>query len=249
MKKGLWIFIGVGIFAVLLSVVVYWFYFSEPAPFPANEQLVAEMNHVFPEAFASKIQDTIVIDERHVVVPFIADNNDYGLSYWVWKKHQWIVGAINTNGNPMVWEIEKNDPSSYQFVWNIHPDDQLNSIRFYLIRDRGYQIVEKIERYYPKVQMEKKVSLKEKPYGVMPLPKEWAIAMNSFIKVESAKQPSVFFGNVFPAQYTFFGRLPYNQANQITFPKRAVNGNVYTNGDVELEYVRILDKEEIEISK
>ena len=45
----------------------------------------------------------------------------------------------------MVWKIDRNDPSSFQFVWNIHPEDQLSSIHFYLIRDRGYHITEGIE--------------------------------------------------------------------------------------------------------
>ena len=59
MKKRLWTLIGLGIFVVLSSAIIYWFYFSKPASFPINEQLVEEINSVFPEAAASVIQDTI----------------------------------------------------------------------------------------------------------------------------------------------------------------------------------------------
>ena len=190
-----------------------------------------------------------LVDEHHVLVPFISNKDDYSLSYWVWQKHKWRVASIDTNGRPMVWKIDRNDPPSYQFVWNIHPDDQLSSIHFYLIRDRGYHITEGVENYYPRVQMEKKVSLKEKSYGLMPLPNEWVTVMNSFIKVESAKQPDLFFNDFSPEQYMSFGWIPYDQANKETFPERSVNGNGYSNGKVELEHVMILDKGDIEIPK
>ena len=53
MKKKLWILIGLGILVVLSSAIIYWFYFSKPVSFPTNEQLVEEINSIFPEA-ASK---------------------------------------------------------------------------------------------------------------------------------------------------------------------------------------------------
>jgi hypothetical protein len=246
-KKKLWTFIGLGVAVVLSSAIIYWFYFSKPTTFPTNEQLVEEINNFFPEAAASVIQDTIPVDERHVLVPFISNKDDYSLSYWVWQKHKWRVASIDTKGRPMVWKIDRNDPSSFQFVWNIHPDDQLSSIHFYLKRDRGYHIIEGIEHYSPGVQMEKKVSLKEKSYGLMQLPDEWVTFMNTFIKVESAKQPNIFFKDFFPEQYMFFGWLPYDQTNKETFPERSVNG--YSNGTVDLEHVMILDKGDIELPK
>ena len=97
MKKKLWILIGLGILVVLSSAIIYWFYFSKPVTFPTNEQLVEEINSIFPEAAASVIQDTIPIDEHHVVVPFISDKEDYSLSYWVWQKGKWSAESIHSN--------------------------------------------------------------------------------------------------------------------------------------------------------
>lgn len=246
-KKRLWTLIGLSIVVLLSSAMIYWFYFSAPDPFPTNEKLVEEINSVFPEAVASEIQDTIRVDERNILVPFISHKNDYSLSYWVWKKQKWSVASIDTKGRPMVWKMDKNDPSAYQIVWNIHPDDQLSSIHFYLIRDRGYHISEGIEHYYPRVQMVKKISLKEKSYGSVQLPEEWVTFMNSFIKVESAKQPNLFFNGFFPEQYMSIGWIPYDQADKEIFPERSVNGNGYSTGSIDMEHVMILNKVDIEI--
>ena len=147
----------------------------------------------------------------------------------------------------MVWKINKKDPSSFHLVWNIHPEDQLSSINFYFIRDRGYHGAEGIENYYPRVQMEKKVSLQEKSYGVLQLPDEWVTFMNSFIKVESAKQPNLFFNDFPPEQYMFFGWIPYEQTDKESFPEGSVNGSGFSNGNVDIEHVMILNEVDIEL--
>lgn len=238
MEKKLW---SASFFIILLSIIVYWFYFSKPTSFPTNEQLVDEMNSIFPKAAASIIQDTIHIDEGHVLVPFISKGGDYGLSYWAWKNHKWKVVSIDTKGKPMLWKLNINDPSSLYFVWNIHPKDQLSSIHFYLIRDRGFRIAEGIEHYNPRVQMEKRVSVQEKSYGLMQLPDDWVTFMNAYIKVESAKQS--------PERDIYFGWIPYDQTNKESFPESSVNGAGYSNGEVGLEYVMILNKGDIEIPR
>ena len=245
--KRLWTLVGVVIFIILSSAIIYWFYFSKPTIFPTNEQLVKEINSVFPEAAASVIQDTIPIDEHHSLVPFISEKGDYSLSYWVWKKDKWQAESIHTNGSPMVWKIDRDDPSSFYFVWNIHPDDQLSSIHFYLIRDRGYYITEGVEHYYPRVQMDTNVSLQEKTYGVLRLPDDWIEFMDPFMKVERVKQPDLFFNDLFSEQYISFGWIPYNQRDKEAFPERSVNGSGYSYED--LEHVMILDKADIELPK
>lgn len=248
-KKRKWTFVGLGLVLVTLLGIIYWFYFTKPSTFPSNEQLVEEINSIFPDAAASVIQDTIPADKHHVLVPFISDKGDYGLSYWIWQRNKWRAVSIDTKGTPMVWKIDRNDPSTYQFVWNIHPDDQISSIHYYLIRERGYLITEGIEHYYPGVQMEKKISLDKKSYGMLPLPKEWVTFMNAFINVESSKQPDMFSKHFFPEQFMLFGWIPYNQAYTETMPERSFNGSGYSTGKIDLEHLMILNKEELEISQ
>jgi hypothetical protein len=244
-KKRLWTFVGIGVL-ILLSLIIYWFYFSKPDAFPTNEQLVEEINSFFPETAANVIQDTISVDGRHVLVPFISKSEDYGLSYWVWQKQKWRVASIDTKGQPGIWKINKKDPKSFYLVWNMDPKDQLSSIHFYFIRDRGYGVTDGIENYDPRVQLDKKISLREKTYGMLQLPGEWTTFMNSFIKVESAKQPDLFFNNFFPEQYMFFGWIPYDQSDKETFPGYSVNGNGFSDGNVDVEHVMILNEVEIE---
>ncbi|MCJ8008695.1 hypothetical protein ACFFF5_08770 [Lederbergia wuyishanensis] len=247
-KKKLLMFVGIGIIFMLSSALTYWFYFSKPVSFPNKEQLVEEINKIFPEAAATVIQDTIPVDERHVLVPFISNESHYGLSYWVWKKHKWRVAFIDASGEPRLWKVDRNNPSSYHFVWNIHPEDHLSAIDFYMLKDRGYLVTEGKEFYYPKVQMEESVSLREKPYGALQLPEEWVSFMNTFIKVESAKQPNLFFNDIFTEQYVHFGWISYDQTNKESFPERSFSGGgSYSNDNVNLDFLMILEKEQLEV--
>ena len=246
-KKKVRNLVGLGVLVVLSSIIIYWFYFSTPISFPTNEQMVKEINSVHPEAAASVIQETIPVDERHVVVPFISNENDYGLSYWVWKKHKWRVVTIDTKGEPKVWKINRKDPSSFHLVWNIHPEDQLGSIAFYIIRDRGYQITEGIENYVPRIQLEKKVSLQEKSYGMMELPDEWMGVMNALIEVDSPQKPELFYNDFFPERNMFFGWIPIDQSDKEIFPEGSLNGSGFSNGNVDLEHLMILGKGDLEL--
>jgi hypothetical protein len=239
------IFIGL-VLAAVLGVILYWFSFSEPTSFPTNEELVKDINELFPQANASVIQDTIPIGEHNVLVPFISSKDDYGLSYWVWEKHKWRIANIDTKAVPMIWQVDRNDPSSYHFVWNIHPKDALSSMDFYLIRDRGYFITEGIERYYPRLQLKKQVSINEESYGVLQLPDDWISIMNAFKKMESEQQADWFNDNFFYGQYMVFGWIPYDRDGKESFPENSANGQGFSNGDVGLEHVMTLSKEELE---
>ncbi|MEO4052964.1 hypothetical protein [Solibacillus sp. CAU 1738] len=237
-----------GIIIVLISVFfIYWFNFSKPISFPPNEQLVEEINSQFPEANASIIQDAIHLDERHVLVPFVSKSGDYSLSYWLWDNRKWEVSRVSTKGNPMVWKLNKNNPSSYYFVWNIHPDDQVNSIDYYLIKDRYYFISSGTHHYDPRIQMKMQVSLQEKTYGVEPIPNEWIELMNSLSKVESAKQPMPFLNQFYQSYSMYFGWLPVDELGNELFPERSVNGNGYSSSKVNLDYLMILNKSELEL--
>lgn len=244
-KRKLLIFAGSAVL-ILSAFMIYWFYFSKPDSFPTDEQLMEEINHIFPEAAVNVIQDTVSIDGRHVVVPFISKEDDYGVTYWAWQKHKWQLLAIDTTGEPCLWKINSKDPVTFYIVWNIHPADQLEYMKFFLIRDRGYHGTEGIETYNPRVQMEKKVPLEGKSYGALPLPDEWVSFMNPFIKVESAKQPSLFFNDLFPEREMFFGWIPYNKSDKQRFPEGSVNGNRYFNGDADIDFISILNELEIE---
>lgn len=238
-RKSLTLLIG---FIIIFTSFIYWFFFSEPEPFLKTNNILEEMNRTYPEISAKKVQDTIFLDKKHVFVPYISEHNMYGLSYWVWSKHKWRVAYIHTKGQPKLWKLSKKDPNTHFIVWNIHPEGQLKSLSLFLIRERNYHIVEGVHSYSPRVQMEKSIEMKQKSYGVMKIPKDWVGFMDSFIKVESAKQPDTMFQSFFPEHHLYIGWIPYDQNGKETFPEATVNGNGYSMEDVYIDDLMILNE-------
>lgn len=247
-KKNMWLLIAFGI-VLLTTFLVYWFLFWPPKPFPSNEQIVQEINRTYEEAEAKVIQDTLFVDTHHVVVPYISANEDYGLSYWRWRNHKWQVISIDTKGEPKVWKVKGNDPTSFAIVWNAHPDDQVQAIQFFLLRNRNYVMTNGVEHYSPRIQMEKEISLREKSYGILHLPKDWALVLNSILIENRGGQSSLFFNDFYPLQNAYFGWIPYDQSGKEAFPEQTVNGNSYMVDDIDQEHVMILNTVDLEIPK
>ncbi len=237
--------IGLGLLVILLAAMTYWYFFTEPSTLPADEQLVKEINSFHLQADAEVIQDTIFVDERNVLVPFISNKENYGLSFWTWHNKKWMINSVNTKGNPVLWKIDPNDPSSYRFVWNIHPDDQLGFIDFFLIRDRGYQGIDDKQFYDPKVQMRETVSLGDESYGIVKIPHEWTAFMDAFIEVEMAKQPTIM-SSFYSEMYMYFGWIAYDEDREEADPELSFGGSG-SSGGIELEHIRMLQKRDIEI--
>lgn len=243
--------IGIGVAFVLIMGGIYWFYLAKPTSFPSKEELLVELNDVDPYLDASVIQDTLVLDERHVLVPFISDTDDYGLSYWVWNKHKWRVAMISSRGTPMVWKIDPADPSTYHFVWNMHPEDKMTTMDYFLLRDRSFRITSdgagsQKETYYPKIQLRTTVSLNES-YGAMKLPEEWVRVMNAFNDMGKASPSNGFFNAVFPDQMMQFGWIPTYQDGVELFLEHSSNGRRYYTGvPIDLDHIIILNEPDLE---
>lgn len=244
-KKHLWVFVATGT-VILTAFLSYWFFYWPPNPFPSYEQLVREINSTYDEAEAKSILDTLFIDEHHVVVPYVTTDQDYGVSYWSWKSHKWKVLMIDTKGEPKVWKVDGNDPSSFVIVWNADPTDQLGSIQFYLLRNRNYGMTNGVEHYSPRVQMEKTISVRGKSYGLLELPKDWALVLHALLQEERVGQSNLFFHDIYPLQNVFFGWIPFDQSGKEAFPERTVNGNTYSTGDIYQEQLMILNQADLE---
>ncbi|WP_312472145.1 hypothetical protein [Neobacillus sp.] len=234
---------------VLAIVAIYWFYFSKPTTFLTNEQLIGKINQAFPEAPVRVIRDIVHVDERHIFVPFISEDDHYGGSYWAWQKHKWQAVAMDTIGGPHVWKINSKDPSTFHLLWNIHPDDQVSYLKFYCVRDRGYHGFDGGVMYDPKIQMEKKVSFEENSYGVLRLPDNWLTFMKAFHKVESAKVPDLLFSSIFPVDQMYFGWTPYDKMDKEVILKSTGNGGGFSTGNGGVDFIRYLNESEIESPK
>ncbi len=231
---------------VLLSLfIVYKLYFSKPSEFLTNDQIVKEINHVYPEALAQTVQDKLSVDDRHILVPFISSKGNYGLSHWVWKHGQWKVAVIYSNGYPRVWKIDEKDPSTFYLMWNMNPTDKLAAIDFYLLKDRSYRISDNIHQYDPKVQMQTTVSLQEKSYGVMQIPADWVTFWDVYKRVQQPDSYS-FFSRFYNDPSIYFGWLSTDELGNEIYPEHSVNGVTFYNDRMNIDYIMILDKREVE---
>lgn len=149
--------------------------------------MIKEINHIFPQANVKEIQDTIELDEKYVFVPFISEENKYGVSQWVWQKREWKLARVNTGGEPHSWRIEDGDFSTSHLVWNIAPETSIEKLEFYLIKDWSFHISEGIDYYDPGVQLEELVELSDTSFGAMPLPDSWSSILAGWPMIVQAK--------------------------------------------------------------
>lgn len=244
-KKKLLTSIGIGML-LLTIVIVCWFNFAKPQPFPTNEELVKEMNTLFPEAHADVIQDTVHLDKNHVFVPYISEENDYGLSFWVWKHRKWKVEAIDTTGDMRLWKINSKDSSTYHFVWNFPSHDQISYMKLYVIKKRGYHISGDVHHYDPAVQLEEKISLPEKTYGSVQMANEWVSVIDAWNELNAAKSPGLFFNPFMMQQHMYFGWNTFDKSDTIIYPERSSTSSSFWNNSVGIENVMLVNESELE---
>jgi len=240
-------YIIIGIIAIVSLGTLYWLYFSPPPPTPTEDKIIEEMNLLFPTADVHMIQDIIYADDRHALVPFISKNNEHGLSFWATKQGKWKPVSIHTTGGPWVWKIKKNDPSKHYLVWNIATEEQPAYIQFYLMKNRDYLVLSGKEYfYYPGIQLEKQISLAEKSYGMIPFPNDWTETMAALSAMERSQQNDMFFHSFSSHQQLSFGWMAYDELGNVIFPKFSDRSSSFSNGNINMTFVRMLNESELE---
>ncbi|QWC23477.1 hypothetical protein KJK41_03655 [Bacillus haikouensis] len=236
---------GAVLFLVAGSLAVYWFYFSEPDALPGEKQMVKAINGLLPEAQAGEIQEVIKIDGKHAAAPFISKEGIYGVSTWVWHRHKWKLGTVRTKGEPKIWKVDPEDPSTYRIVWNINPSEKnVDTLNFYYKRDRNYSVSGTRHEYTPSIRMKKEVSFDENPYGVLKLPDDWVAVMEEM--ADGASDNGVFpLEGIMRQVASGIGWLPLDENGKETFPESAVNGSSYHTGLVEEEHIMIMNLDDV----
>ncbi len=229
--------IGIAILLILAGSI-YFYFFSKPTTFLAEEELIIAVNNYYhdgPERI--KIQDVIFIGDTHVFVPFTS-NGRYGTSYWVWKKRSWNLGEISTMQTPMLWKVDPKDPSTYVFVWNINPDNEMVQFDFYLENPRNYRVSDGVHQYTPRVQLEHREKFAEEgySYGVITLPSDWVTFLDSYNKVENSKQQASTMFSFFPQSNVNFAWRPLDENGELSFPT-FVSGTGSGSGQIHLQYL------------
>lgn len=145
-------------------------------------------------------------------------------------------------GDPYLWKVNKNDPSSYRIIWNINIHGKVNSIYYYFARDQNDYGSTCIKYYDPKILMKKVVFVKDQSYGFMKLPKDWIQDMESQYQVESEKQPDLPFFNFTPQTSIYFGWIPYDKKGKEVNLNNFVDRTGFGLFGDEMENVRLLSK-------
>lgn len=238
----------VGSFLVLsFALIIYMVYFSKPDSLPNEKQMVELIQKEFPRVGIKTVQDTLTLDERHVVVPFITNKDEYWLSYWEWKRNKWTVLAADTGNEPKLWKIDKADPTSYWFVWNFHPDNDATSLSFYLLNQRRYGQTNGEEYYYPQVQLEEDILLTANPYGAMQIPEDWQVYHTELQRVQGKSHTLMYypFSNI--GYESNFGWIAYNEAHKQVFVLNVESRNSsYNYHNVNVEYIMQLSEDQLE---
>ena len=235
------------VFILIILFFIYWYYFSKPTGFLSDEQLVKQFNETFPQAEVVQIQDTIQLDREHVFVPFISKSEKYGVSYWEWSSRKWEPIHINTSGEPLMWKIDAEKPSTFHILWNFNPKDELSSLKYYIIRDRNYQISSGNHMYTPRVQIEREIPVGENSFGVFTLPEDWqSFYKNTANLAIPDRQGLNLFSHMGLNHLIYFGWTSYNEFDERTFPENSLNGHGFSSGSTTTDFVRWFNESDLE---
>lgn len=247
MTKTMKLTISLGIL-IILGIIIYWYFPRTPVALPSDKELIVNINHTQSTVRAEEILDKIKIDEEHYFIPFISTTGDYGTTYWEWQNTKWKVLNIDNSGEPKIWKIDRKDSSTYRLVWNLHEGDKVDYMKFFIYRDRNFHITNGVEYYYPKLQMEKRIEIGSASYGTMKLPNDWISVIDSLIKMEAAATQNVF-DDFDLNRYMYFAWKPYDKSGNEARLEGTSNGFSFINDDIELDFVPLMDEQEIESSR
>ncbi|MCM3758384.1 hypothetical protein M3197_13015 [Sporosarcina aquimarina] len=242
-----WIWVSLA--SVLLLVFMWWNY-SPPSQFPDERQLLREMNDALNQFGTSdqvaEIQKVIQADRRHVAVPYISEDGNYGMSFWIWGKWKWKLINLESNGEPRLWMIDRNDPSSYFLTWNIAPETGAKKLNAYMIRRRDFGMMDGKNYYSPRIQMSKEIVLTEESFGAISLPPAWQEVLQSAIRLDETETFSWFDSYPPSAMQYEFGWNALDRDGKSVSQEVFFNGTQYSFGSSDFQYMMVIDERELE---
>jgi hypothetical protein len=243
MMKRRILFMAGGVLVVGL-LAFYWMYVEKTDSRPKDEEILSAINSNLHNAKAVEIQDFLKLDARHAVAPFLSDTGGYSISYWQRNLSGWKVISIRTDGKPMVWMVDGNDPSSFHIVWNLNPDKHIQTLQYYFMRERGYSMSGEQQHYVPSILMKTEVSIKGKTFGAMKVPREWGDALT--LSDGSQGPDESFWGNFNLGIHSRFGWMPLDENDKEVEWNDIINSSSYSQGNVREQYMQLLNKDQLE---
>ena len=213
---------------------------EEPKPFLTKEQVINRIGSLLPEAKPSIIQDVIYLDKTHVYVPFIGEEERYGMSFWIWKEDKWRAASVDNTGEPQAWTSGRQS-----FVmWNLDPKDQISEMRLYLVSNRDFMVSEGVSFYRPRIEMSYTIPLPKTSFGVEKIPDAWQKVMKSY-ENHAKEGDGLSFGN---QESIRMGQAFFDEKGKETSPDISYGGHSYETGNayVNQRYLWYTEQEELE---
>jgi hypothetical protein len=230
---------------ILISAgFLYWYYLAPPAAFPEKEEIKVIMNDPYNRVGIAEIQDSIFLDDKHVYIPFITKEEGHGISFWEWEKHEWQLSSFSTGSMPQIWKIDSDDPSSHYIMWNFHPENDLDYLTFFLIKERGFSVSEGKQEYDPGIQMEYRAEAGGKTYGYASIPSDWQKYMEAENNRMASMVPDSLFADFFPLPQYYFGWRSTAIDGSTEYPSYP-NNNGFGRGGSSTEHLRFLGENDI----
>lgn len=233
--------------ALLLSLIITAVFVlnipRNPDSFISKTAALKRLNAVMGNE-VSEIQEKMIIDEKHVFLPFKTKEGRYGVSFWVWKKNEWKMTTSDNGGEPKKWVIGKGSQAKSYIVYNLHPDDKISEIKFYLLKDRNFHASADESEYTPSIQIEHTAVLNGTSYGVIPYPESWVSLDRLYRKQETSAMNEEI--NLFPFKEGLkVGHQFYGSNGKEIYPKHTLGDFGYGN-DHNVKYIMYVEAIELE---
>lgn len=213
-----------------------------PAGFPDDRKMVETINRTYAAANAKEALRPIALDGRHAYAPFISDTGRYGSSYWIRKGKSWTIARIDSDGDPYVWKLDQDDPSTHYVVWSFNPEKELSKLRLYLMRDRNAYVSDSRHYYTPMMQLQTEIDVRESPYGVMRFPADWREAISESAPKADRSWSDLLLSSSRPPVVTVMWNH-YNEDGEESFPIGSEQaGFGFTKEDIAIEPVYIVNE-------
>lgn len=211
---------------------------STPSSLP-NENNLKKMILDTGEVNVNTIFEQIALDEKHVFIPHLSSDNQYGYSLLEWVDNKWEVTYVTSSGEPLLWKINGGSQSDSYFLWNLETKYNLDHLTFYLMKDRNFRSGWGGEFYEPAIQIEEVVSLGENSYGISKVSDEWKrIWKATQIKVEKQEEDLLSFNE----EGLHYGVKGYDKDNNYVDSYNFYENSSSFNSGATTEHVSILDE-------
>lgn len=94
--------------------------------------------------------------------------------------------------------------------------------------------------------MEFKTVLKGAPYGFSKLPEEWLIFLASQNEIDSYVNPDSLYSSMYTPPAHFYGWTARSKDGSDEYPRHPLHTNGFGSGEMNIEYLRFLSKEELD---